>query len=70
MMRNIGEVSFAKEGTNYPECIMGKERVRLLKLARDGQPLPDGLHLVGQRCGSGYEPITRDQVRWDGLGDG
>ncbi len=48
---------------------MGAERIRLLKLARAGEPLPDGLFLIGQhRGGGGYGPITRDEVDWETSG--
>lgn len=68
MKRSIGEVGFAKPGQNYTLTIMCEERVRLLKLARDGR-LPEALELVGDRAGSGFERITPDQVDWTGLGE-
>jgi hypothetical protein len=62
-MKTIGAVGFAKAGETWAILgIMGDE-----KLARDGKELPDGLHLVGQRNGSGYENITREHVDWSGL---
>lgn len=62
----IGEVGFAKPG-GIPLPILGPERVKLLQLARDGKPLPDGLQLIGDRAGGGFARIDREQVDWSGV---
>lgn len=62
----IGEVGFAKPGCR-PIGLCGPERVKLLQLARDGKPLPDGLQLVGDRAGGSFARITREQVDWSGV---
>lgn len=75
---NIGNVWFGRltgkttrQGT--PEWIdsghMGETRVALLRAVRDGEPLPDGLILVGS-LGSPCVPIPAEAVRWESSGVG
>lgn len=68
--RNLGEIGFARRNAHGGwtfDSIMGAERVRLLKLAVAGEPLPDGLLLVGQREGGGYELITREAFKEESI---
>lgn len=62
----IGNVSFGRliPGQSKWEVAsyMGHERIALLRAVRDGQPLPEGLVLIG-RVG-GYVEITPEAINW------
>jgi hypothetical protein len=68
---SIGAVCFAEPvpttansaGWNLTHHI-GQERIAMLQLLRDGEPLPHPYFLVGQRHG-GWEKITPDQIDWE-----
>lgn len=71
---NIGSVSFGKAcpvEQNSAEWdyqnIIGDERVKLLRMAMNGEELPDGLFLIGQSGGSGFRCITKEEVDWTDL---
>jgi len=70
---SIGCVCFAVPCTTNSAgfCMtdhIGKERVRLLQLVRDEQPLPDPLFLIASRGSGGWRRITPDEIDWETSG--